>query len=43
MLHLDQFVGFGIQFPSDRSDDPVPIKCVGFLRSGVADRSGMAA
>ena len=30
-LHLSityWFVGFGIQFPSDRSDDPVLIKCV---------------
>ena len=30
-LHLSityWFVDFGIQFPSDRSDDPVLIKCV---------------
>ena len=28
ILFQDLFVDFGIQFPSDRSDDPVLIKCV---------------
>ena len=27
-LHYSWFVGLGIQFLSDRSDDPVLIKCV---------------
>ena len=28
ILFQDLFVDFGIQFPLDRSDDPVLIKCV---------------
>ena len=33
---LDLFVVFGIQFPSDRSDDPVLIKCVSARACGLS-------